>query len=49
MEVLLIRHDSDGSMHWQVYCKEAGEYQLPRDIMAHLNTEGVTRLELIPK
>ena len=47
MRILLIRTDRDGSVHFEVY-GESQTYEMLRDIAAHLNTEGVTELRLIP-
>lgn len=49
MQVLLIRTDRDGSVFWETF----GEWDLATGKMtvainAHLNTEGVTELRLIP-
>ena len=47
MQVLLIRTDRDGSVHWETY--DWGDLGLMfRSIAGHLNTEGVTELRLIP-
>ena len=48
MQVLLIRTDRDGSLHWETYDSEEMYTRMSRDIWAHLNTEGVTELRLIP-
>jgi hypothetical protein len=48
MQVLLIRHDKDGSSFYRSYGRDLyGMSMLENDIAAHLNTAGVVRLELI--
>ncbi len=47
MQVLLIRHDDDNTMHWHTY-DDTRILLMFTDIRAHLNTEGVVWIELIP-
>ena len=47
MQVLLIRHDDDNTMHWHTY-DDTTILRMFADIRAHLNTMGVVRIELIP-
>ena len=50
MRVLIIRHDTDG-VTWQTHALDAEwEYaDFLSVVRAHLNTIGVTRLEIIPE
>lgn len=52
MKVLLVRHDADGAS-WQEYhdiLEDWGDWhQLCDTMKAHLNTTGVTRLEILPE
>ena len=51
MEVLVIRHDADGTVSWKTYDRypDSTPYSLLDDIEAHLNTVGVSRIEIIPE
>ena len=48
MQVLLIRHDADNTVHWKVYGQFDG-MKLLTDLQAHLNTSGVVKLEIFPE
>ena len=50
MRILLLRHDDDGSIHWNTYedFYDMDDQLLLTDIRAHLNTVGVRKLEIIP-
>lgn len=49
MRVLVVRHDTGGANSWKVYNLESNgrETSLVGDLMAHLNTIGVSRIEII--
>jgi len=49
MKILLIRYDADGSTFYATYNDDVASQQLMTGaVLAHLNTLGVTKLELIP-
>lgn len=52
MKVLMLRHDTDGSMSWSTYRADNPEELyavLDADIHASLNTIGVKKLEIFPE
>jgi YD repeat-containing protein len=52
MNILVMRYEKDGSQSWEVHELHRYDYDwegFGKLLRAHLNTEGVTKLEIIPE